>query len=1025
MIKGIINWSLENKLIVLAFGILLFVFGGIYAYNTPVDVLPEVSPPQVIIQTHAPGLACEEVETLITLPLESALNGTSNVQVVRSSSIEGLSFIQVVFDWGTNIYNARQLVAEKIQLVSPFFPEGIRPPILSPITSPIGSVYFFALTSKVTPLMELRTYADWVIKNKLLSIPGVAKVLAYGGEVKQYQVLVNPLKLKQYNLTLNEVFKAAEDANVVVGGGYLLEKDREYLIRGIGRIKSTEELASSVISEKNGVPVYLKNVARIKIGAAFRRSYGSVDGKEAVIVAVSKQPWVNTLELNKKVESALEDLKITLPKDVKIIKTYSQSDFINASIKNIISAMIQGSILVIIVLFVFLANRRTGFISFIAIPLSLIVAILVLKLLGQTINAMTLGGLVVAVGEIVDDAIIDVENIYKRLRQNKFSSNPKPVFEVIFNASCEVRNSVVYGTFVITLVLIPVLFLSGIAGQVFKPLAWAYIIAIFASMFVALTLTPVLCLYLLSKKETLREQEPKLIATIKEKYLVLLDSVLKNPKKLVTFTIAIFIVSVLVFVFTGRSFLPELGEENLVVMAIAPPGTNLSVTQRIALNMEKTLLKYPEVLKVGNRAGRSEDDIEPISSNLSHFDITLKEGISERKKDELVESIREDFEHLPGVATIIRSFISENIDDVISGQKAPIVFKLYGNDLTQLREYANKIAQILSSLKALREVQVEPLAEIPQVHIEIKRDIASRYGLKVGDLLRSVQIAFNGLSTSEKVIEEQKAFDLFVWFDKPFRSNIEVIKNTLIDTPSGFKIPLEQLADVHESLGPNIVNREKASRRIVIQANAKKSEISKAVEKVKRLINKDIQLPDGYRIEIEGEYIQQKEANQRLFFLSVLVLLAIYLLLSLAFKSFKISGIIMINLPLALIGGVIAIALTEGVLSIASVIGFITLFGISTRNTILLVNRYFDIQKENPNLGVEDVIKQGALDRLTPILMTALTAAFAMLPLALFPGAGREIEHPLAIVILGGMFSATVLTLFVVPVVYKRVCGPK
>lgn len=1022
MIRSVIKWSLENKLLVVVLGIILFVFGGIFIHDAPVDVLPEVAPPQIIIQTHAPGLAAEEVEALVTIPLESALNGTNRVQVVRSSSIEGLSFIQVVFNWGTDIYNGRQLVAEKIQLVSRHFPPSVRVPILSPITSPIGSVYFFALTSKTTPLMELRTYADWEIKNKLLSLPGVAKVVTYGGEVKQYQVLVNPNKLTKYNITLNQVYNATEQANVLVGGGYLVEKDREYLIRGIGKIQSIEELSESVISETSGVPVYLKDVARIKIGAAFKRSYGSVDGKEAVIVAVSKQPWVNTLKLNERIELALKDLKKTLPRDVQIIKTYSQSDFINVSIENIVSAIFQGSVLVIIILFVFLANRRTGFISFVAIPLSLIVSILILKMLNQTINAMTLGGLAVAIGEIVDDAIIDVENIYKRLRQNKTSKNPKPAFEVIFNASCEVRNSVVYGTFIITVVLIPVLFLTGLAGQIFKPLAWAYIISIFASLGIALTLTPALCFYLLSKKETIPDYEPKLITFLKEKYLFLLERVLQKPRKLFIATLALSFLGIFIFASLGRSFLPELGEENLVIMAIAPPGTSLKVTQRIALSMEKLLQHYPEVVRIGNRAGRSEDDIEPISSNLSHFDVTLKEGISQSTKDKLIEKIRENFERLPGVIPLIRSFISENIDDVISGQKAPIVLKLFGSDLNILRAKANEIANELKEIKTLKEIQVEPISEIPQIHVEIKRKIAARYGLKVGDLLKTVQIAFNGLATSQKVIEGQKAFDIFVWFDKPYRSDLNLIRRTLIDTPSGIKIPLDQLADVHESTGPNIINREKISRRIVIQANAKKSDISKAVEKARKVIYKKISIPEGYRLEFEGEYKQQKEANQKLFLLSVLVLLGIYLLLSVAFKSLRTATIVMINLPLALIGGLISIALTEGVLSIASVIGFITLFGISTRNTILLVNRYFDIQKENPDLSIDEVVKQGALDRLTPILMTALTAAFAMLPLAIFPGAGREIEHPLAIVILGGMFSATVLTLFVVPVVYKRFC---
>lgn len=1023
MIKKLIKWSLENRFIVVILGIILFFFGSILAHSTPIDILPEFAPTQVVIQTHAPGLAAEEVESIVTIPLESALSGIPKTQVIRSSSIEGLSFVTVIFNWGTNIYNARQLVQEKIQTVISTFPESVKTPILSPITAPIGGIYFFALTSKNTSLMELRTYADWEIKNKLLSIPGVAKIEVYGGDRKQYQILVNPNKLKQYNISLNQVISAANEANVIVGGGYLLEGDREYLIRGIGRIQSIDDLANSVISTKNGIPIHLKDIARVKIRGAFKRSYGSVDGKDAVIIKVSKQPWINTVHLVEKIKLALNDLKVTLPKDIEMITTYDQSDFINVSIENILSAIFQGAILVIIVLFLFLGSLRTGFISLIAIPLSLIIAILVLRSFGQSINAMTLGGLAVAVGEIVDDAIIDVENIYKRLRQNKLSPSPRPAFEVIFNASCEVRNSVVYGTYIIAIVLIPVLFLSGLAGQIFKPLAWAYITAILASLFVALTLTPALCFYLLSRSENLKDTEPTLISNLKQNYLKLLENVLYSPKKLVIITVLSSLIAVIIFVSLGRGFLPELGEENLIVMAYAPPGSSLKVTQKIALGMEKVLHRYKEVVRVGNRAGRSDIDDEPISANLSHFDITLKRGISQTSKHKLIEKIRDDFSHLPGVEPLVRSFVSEAIESVITGQKSPIVVKVYGTDLQILRKKANQIAQILRSVKKLKDVMVEPITDIPQIHIKIKREVASRYGLKIGDLLKTIQVAYNGLATPQKVIEGQKAFELFIWFDKEYRNNLEVIKNTFIDTPSGIKIPIGQLALVQESMGPNVINREKISRRIVIQADAEKIDISKAVELAQNLIYKKIVLPEGYSLEFEGDYKEQKEANQKLFLLSALVLLLIYVLLSLAFKSFKVSTVIMVNLPLALIGGIFAIALSDGVLSVASVIGFITLFGISTRNTILLVNRCFDIQKENPNMKIDDVIKQGALDRLTPILMTALTAAFAMLPLALFPGAGREIEHPLAIVILGGMFSATALSLLVIPVVYKRFVG--
>ncbi len=1019
MINNLIKWSLNSRLLVIILGVILLIAGSFYTARTPVDVLPEFAPPQVVVQTEAPGLAPEEVEALVTIPIESALNGTARVQTVRSSSIEGLSFVTVIFDWGTDIYTARQLVNEKIQSVASLLPKSVKAPVLSPITSPIGAVYFFALTAKTTSLMDLRSFADWEIRNKLLSIPGIARVLTYGGDLKQYQILVSPNKLAKYEVGLNQVVEAAENANVIVGGGYLIQDDREYLIRGLGRINSITELEDSVVTVNNDAPVFLKDIAKVQIGSAFKRSYGSVDGKEAVIVAVSRQPGINTLEVNRKINAALADIKKSLPKDVEIIPTYNQSDFIDISIKNIISAIFEGSILVIIILVLFLGNWRTSVISLTAIPISIIIAIIVLRTFGQTVNAMTLGGLAIAVGEIVDDAIIDVENVYKRLRENKLSINPRPVLEVIFDASIEVRSSVVYGTYIITIVFAPVLFLSGLAGQIFKPLALSYITAIFASLFAALTLTPAMCFYLLSKDTDLSEHEPKIVTKLKEKYTKLLEFVLTKPKKLFITSISLFLISIIIFFNLGLTFLPELGEENLIVMALNPPGSSLKTTQNVALTMEKVLRGYPEIIRVGNRAGRSEADDEPITSNISHFDITLKPGIPKGRKEKLMESLKEDFESIPGMVALIRSFISESIEQVTTGQRAPIVFKLYGNDLKVLQEYSGKIAKTLKQIPSLTEVQIEPMIDIPQIHVAIKRNVAARYGLSVGDLSKTIQVAFNGISSSQKVIEGQKAFDIYIWFEKDYRNNLEVIKNTLIDTPKGIKIPLGQVAEVKEKFGPNIINRENVSRRIVILANAKKSDISKSVEKGLRLIDKQVTLPDGYLLEVEGDYKQQKETNQTLLLLGLLVLIAIFIILAFAFKSFRIATIIMINLPLALIGGILAIAISGEVVSIASVIGFITLFGLSTRNSILLVNRFTDISKENPNLEINEVIKQGALDRLTPILMTALTAAFAMLPLALFPGAGREIEHPLAIVILGGLFSATALTLLAIPVAYK------
>lgn len=1015
--NGIIKWSLKNKWLVSLVGLAMLIYGIFASRQMPVDVFPDFAPVQVVVQTEAPGFAPEEVESLITMPQEVVLNGTPNVKVVRSISTVGLSVVTLIFEDGTNVFTARQLVAERLQATRNNLPDGVEQPVLMPISTAVGDILKVGfLSNDKTSIMDLRTLANWTVRTRLMSIPGVANVVIYGGDLKQYQVLVNPVALKDYNLTLQQVIDATKQSNSNAAGGYLRTPDEEFLIRGIGRARSVDDIAQTVVAERNGLPITISKVAKVQIGSAFKIGDAIVNGRRAVILNITKQPWANTLKTTYAVERALRELQPSFPKDVQLIYTFRQADFIEVAIKNMIEALGLGAVLVIIILFLFLQSWRTVIISLTAIPLSLLTAIIALHWQGGTINTMTLGGLAIAIGEVVDDAIIDVENVYRRLRENTLLPSPKHAFTVIYDASREIRGSVVYATYIVVLVFLPIFSLGGLEGKIFTPLAFSYIVAIIASLFVALTVTPALCYLFLSNQKRLPHSETRFVSLLKRLYQPILNKSLDYPKTVVALSAAIFILSIVPLLSMGRSFLPEFDESNLIVAANAIPGTSLNVTSRMGINTTAHIASHKSVSAIGQRAGRAEGSDDYGVSNFSEFDIRLKQGAVDKK--DMVKHIREDFGKIPGIVINVGSYISHRMDHVLSGVNAAIAIKIYGPDISVLHELAPKVENIVRTIPGAVDVQIEPIIPIPQIAIRIDRPVAARYGLTVEKLSRSVEAAFNGIKVS-KVLEGQKTFDLVVWFDSKYRSNFDVIGTTLIDTPSGEKIPLQSIATVELGTSPNSIRHESTSRNVIIQANVSGRDLGGLIADIRDELAKQLVLPQGYYIIYGGQFEAQEQASKQLIVLSAVAIFGIFLLLLMAFRSPLAATVVMFNLPLALIGGIWAIFLSGGILSIGSIVGFITLFGISTRNGIMLVTHYNHLLGEGKSF--EELLSQGSIDRLSPVLMTALTAGLGVLPIAILGGAGRELEQPLAIVILGGMISSTALTLLVIPALFKIV----
>jgi CzcA family heavy metal efflux pump len=1020
MFNWIIQSSLRNRLLVVTTYVVILVAGIFVLRRITLDVLPEFAPPQVVIQTESPGLSPENVETLITFRIEAVVNGTPGVDVVRSKSSAGLSTVIVVFKWGTDIYTARQLVNERLQEAREQFPPGTEAPVMLPITSAVSWLIKFALQSDKVSLLDLRTLCDWDINNRLLAIPGVASVVCMGPGPKQYQVLLSSPKLLQYDITVKDVLEALRETNKNVPGGFNVVHGQEYVVTGVGRVTSLDDLKNTIVAEREGIPIPLKLVADVRFGPEFPRGDSAYMGKPAIIGTVSKLFGADTLTVTYNVEKALEEIRKTLPQGVQLeTQVFRQANFIESSVTNLRRALIEGAIVVTIVVVFFLFNVRASFITLTAMPLSLLMGILVMSAFGVGINAMTLGGLAVAIGAVVDDAIIDVENIFRRLRENRLKENPDPPLQVVFNASREIRIPIVYATLIILVVFAPIFFFTGVEGRIFTPLGLAFTISLFASLVVSVTLTPVLCSFLLirarHRQEGKKEEESFTVRKMKAGYEKVLMPSLRHPGWLIGIALVLFVLSVAMIPFMGTSFLPEFHEGNFILAVTSLPGTSLDESMRLGYLITQKLRKYPEVISVSQRAGRAELDEDAMPPNFMELDIQLRYG--KRDPEELIHALREDLEKIPGVAVNLGQFIAHRLDEVLSGIRAQIAIKIYGTDLDQLLAKGQQVEQIMAGIKGVTDLQLEQQLRVPEVRINVNREHAARHGLNAGDVLEVAQIAFNGEHVS-KVIEGQKSFDLFVWFDEASRRDTQAMRGVLIDGHKDFKIPLSQVAEVVLENRPYFINRERVQRRIAVQANVVGRDLGTVIAEAQEKIAKQVSLPAGYFVEYGGQFESQQEATRILLSYGAIAIVVIFLLLYKAFNSARASFLVLANLPLALIGGVLAIYFTGGIMSIPSLIGLISVFGIAARNGIILVTHYHNLRVEG--FSREEVVVQGSKDRLAPVLMTAAAAALGLLPLLFGDIAGKELERPMAHVILGGLFTSTVLNMLIVPVLYSK-----
>lgn len=1015
MLSAIIKWAIARRWLVILGTVIAMIWIFRTIIQMPLDVFPSFAPPQVEIQTEAPGLAPEEIESLVSLPIESAINGTPGVSVVRSSSASGVSVVKVIFNWGTDIYQARQLVTERLQQAQSKLPEGVETPQVSPNRSVIAIVLQYAFTSETTSLMEVRRLVDWQVTNRILAVPGVSQVVAYGGDVRQYQVLVNPEKLNAFNLTLEDVVQATSAANVNAPGGYLITGDREKLIRGIGRIESIEELQQSVITSRSGTPVKISDVADVQIGAAIKRGDGSFNGKKAVIVMINKQPQADTPTVTRAIEAAMEELKAGLPKDIKVTATFRQENYIDSSIENVREALIEGGIIVALILIPFLMNWRNLAICLTALPLSLLVGVMLLNLLGQGLNTMTLGGLAVAIGSAVDDAIVDAENVYRCLRENKYSAKPRPVLDVVFDGCQEVRDSVFGATIITIVVFSPIFVLTGVEGSIFIPMGLGYMAAVIASSITALTVTPALCAILLPYGN-LPENEPWVARFFKRFYSPWLNFSFRRSGIILAVATASLVAAFVVSGSFGRIFLPEFQEQTLVNSLTLYPGVSLEVANNAGLAIQDALKDDPRFPYVQMRSGRAPGDEDAAAVNFGHLDIEISnEGMKDRKAT--IAKLREEFNKLPGVAPNIGGFISHRMDEVLSGVRSAIAVKIFGPDLEQLRTVGSQVNEVMKTVNGIVDLQLEPQIPIEQIQIKFNRLAAARYGLTVGKLSEIIETALNGKTVSQ-VLEKQQTFDLVVWLNTASRQNLDRIRNLLVDTPNGQKIPLAQVATVDNGTGPNTINRENVSRLIVVSANASGRDVRAIVNEIRDKVQQQVQVPANYYIQYAGQFEAQERATQNILIFSAVAFVVVTVIMYLSVKSIPSTVMIMINLPLALVGGVFSVALSGGVISIASLVGFVTLFGVATRNGLLLVDNYN--AKYAEGMPLKEVLIKGSMERLNAILMTAFTSALGLAPLVIESGPGKEILQPLAIVVLGGLFTSTALTLVVLPAFYAK-----
>lgn len=1018
MLDKIIRFSLQNRLFILMAAVLLMA-GGIYTtYHMDVDVFPDLNAPTVVVMTEATGMAAEEVEKLVTFPVESAVNGATDVRRVRSSSTTGFSVVWVEFDWGTDIYKDRQIVSEKLAEVSESLPPTCGKPTLGPQSSILGEVFIIGLTSDKTSMQDLRTIADWTIRPRPLSLGGVAQVTVLGGDIKEYQILLSPEKMRHYGITLQEVMNAAQDMNRSSAGGVLYEYGNEYIIRGVLSTNDADAIGRAVVKMDGDAPITLASIAEIKAGAkAPKLGLASHRGKPAVLMTVTKQPNASTIELTAKLDKAVEDLKTQIPADINVATDiFRQQKFIDSSIDNIKKSLYEGALFVIIVLFFFLMNVRTTLISLITIPLSLVVSILTLKFMGLTINTMSIGGMAIAIGSLVDDAIVDVENVFKHLRQNRKlpESERKSVIEVVFNASREVRLPILNSTFIIVVSFVPLFFLTGMEGRMLRPLGIAFITALFASTLVALTLTPVLCSYLLGgDKSDKAGKDPAVVRWLQKVYNVALEWVISHKKTTLSAVMSLFAVALGIFFSLGSSFLPAFNEGSFTINVSTLPGVSLEESDNVGRRAEELLLTVPEIKTVARKTGRAELDEHALGVNVSEIEAPFELG--KRSKKEVVAEVRAKLNTLPGVNVEIGQPISHRIDAMLSGTRANIAIKLFGTDLDKMFLLGNQIKSVIGGIPGIADLNVEQQIERPQLQIVPNREMMAKYGITPSEFNDMVEVYLAGKVVSQ-VYEGNKVFDLTLKAADDSRNSIEEIRNISVDALGG-KIPFGQIAQIRSAAGPNTINRENVARKIVISANVSDGDLQGAVTKIQKAIRDDIELPEGYHVEYGGQFESAQSASRTLLFTSLMAIIVIFLLLYGQFKDVRQASAVLLNLPLALIGGIFAIFFADKIISIPAIIGFISLFGIATRNGMLLIDRYNELRSEG--LSLHDAVIKGSLDRLNPILMTALTSALALVPLALggeLPG--NEIQSPMAKVLLGGLLTSTMLNGFIIPVVY-------
>ena len=1018
MLNRIIKFSLNNKLLVLL-AVVLVTVGGIYsAKKIEVDVFPDLTMPTVVILTDASNMAPEEVERLVTFPIETAVNGATNVRRVRSSSSQGFSFVWVEFDWGMDIYRARQVISEKMSLLAEQLPSGITP-MLAPQSSVMGEIMFIGMQADSTSMMELRTLAEWIVKPAILATGGVSNVTIIGGDYKQYQVLADPVRMDMYGVTMGELESAAEAMSVNVGAGVVRDFGNEYNLRGMGRSNNVEELGSTVVKADGTTVLRVADVADVVIAPAVKQGYASQNAVPSIILSISKQPGINTLSVTQNIERNLESIAKSLPADVKLdTKIFRQADYIQASVNNVGSSLIEGAVCVILVLFLFLTSIRSTVISLLAIPLSLLGTVIVLYLLGMDINTMTLGGMCIAIGSLVDDAIIDVENVYKRLRENHAlpKEQRQSAMRIVFEASSEIRASIIHATLIIMVTFTPLFFLSGLEGRMLKPLGIAYLIALVMSLVVAMTVTPLLCKLMLSGEKYLTRNEKK---SWVDKWLLggyrnSLRWVLAHAGYITGSVVLLFVVCMFLFAGMGRSFLPEFNEKALTISAVSRPGVSLEESNRLGAAIERELLQIPEVESTARRTGRGELDEHSQTSNGAEIDVNFT--LAERSKAEFLGEVRARLATIPGVVTSVGQPLEHRIDHMVSGTQADLAIKIFGPDLSTLFRKGTDIKELLTAFPEVVDVNVEQQVETPQLQIRADREKLAFYGITMGEFNSFVESAFPGKKVGS-VYEEERSFDLIIRLNKDYTESIDGVKRALIDTPKG-KVALDDVASIVSVGGPGSISRENVQRKVVVSANIASGDVAGTVERVAEYLEKNLPLDEGYRLEYGGQFESAESASRTLWLTTAIAILVVFVLLYSEFKSAALSAVVLLNLPLALIGGILATYFTSAVMSIPAIIGLITLFGIATRNGILLVSRYQHLRADG--MSLENAVMAGSVDRLTPILMTAFTSALALVPMILNGSAsGNEIQSPMAVVVLGGLLSSTLLNIYIIPIVYK------